>query len=82
IEKIYGYLIIAIQPDVFLPLEEFKRQICEVIAEIKATPTQKGIAEIRIPGERAFGERAYRTRAGIDIDRRIYDALGVFASRS
>jgi LDH2 family malate/lactate/ureidoglycolate dehydrogenase len=82
IEKIFGYLIIAIQPDLFLPLEEFRRQLTEVIAEIKATPRQEGIDEIRIPGERACREREQRLHAGIEIDRRIYDALGVYATQS
>ncbi len=82
IEKIYGYLIIAIQPDLFLPLEEFRRQLTEVIAEIKTTPRQGGIDEIRIPGERAYRERAHRMHAGIEIDRRIYDALVAFAAQS
>ena len=33
------------------------------------------MAEIRIPGERAYRERARLTREGIEIDRRIQDAL-------
>jgi LDH2 family malate/lactate/ureidoglycolate dehydrogenase len=81
LEKIYGYLIIAIQPDLLVPLEEFRSQLSAVIAEIKATPRQEGIDEIRLPGERAYRERAHRMQAGIEIDRRIYDALGVFANR-
>ncbi len=31
--------------------------------------------EIRIPGGRAYRERARRAREGIEIDRRIQDAL-------
>ena len=45
------------------------------IAVIKATPRQEGIEEIRIPVERAYRERARRTREGLEIDRRIHDAL-------
>jgi LDH2 family malate/lactate/ureidoglycolate dehydrogenase len=82
IDKIYGYLIIGIQPDLLVPLEEFRSQLSEVIAEIKATPRQKGIDEIRIPGERAFGERACRMHAGVEIDRRIYEALKAYAART
>ena len=82
IEKIYGYLIIAIQPELLMPLEEFRSQLSGVIAEIKATPRQEGVEEIRIPGERASRERARRMEAGIEIDRRIFDALEVFAARS
>ena len=42
---------------------------------VKATPRQEGVAEIRIPGERGYRERERLTRQGIDIDRRIQDAL-------
>jgi len=46
---------------------------------IKATPRQDGIVEIRIPGERAYRERARLTREGLEIDRRIQDALNALA---
>ena len=74
-EKSYGYLIIAIKPDLLVPLEDYRRQLSEAIARIKATPRQAGVEEIRIPSERAFRERARNLREGIVIDRRIYDAL-------
>ena len=74
-EKSYGYLIIAIKPDLLVPLEDYRRQLSEAIARIKATPRQAGVEEIRIPSERAFRERARNLREGIVIDRKIYDAL-------
>jgi LDH2 family malate/lactate/ureidoglycolate dehydrogenase len=70
-----GYLFIAFKPDLFTPLEEYRRTLAAEIAAIKATPRQEGVAEIRIPGERAYRERARLTREGIEIDRRIQDAL-------
>jgi LDH2 family malate/lactate/ureidoglycolate dehydrogenase len=78
-ESISGYVFIAFKPDLFLPLEEYRRALTEQIAMIKATPRQEGVDEIRIPGERAYRERARLTREGIEIDRRIYDALGTLA---
>ena len=42
---------------------------------IKATQRQEGVDEIRIPGERAYRERARLAREGLEIDRRIHDAL-------
>jgi LDH2 family malate/lactate/ureidoglycolate dehydrogenase len=68
-------LNLAIQPDLLLPLEEYKREMTEMIERIKMTPRQPGIEEIRIPSERAFRERARQLREGISIDRKIYDAL-------
>lgn len=42
---------------------------------IDRRPRQDGVDEIRIPGERAYRERARLAREGIEIDRRIHDAL-------
>jgi len=69
------YLFIAFKPDLFVPLEGYRRSLATEIAAIKATPRQDGVDEIRIPGERAYRERARLAREGIEIDRRIHDAL-------
>ena len=73
------YLFIAFQPDLFMPLHDYRRALAAEIAAIKATPRQPGVEEIRIPGERAHRERARLTREGIEIDRRIHDALTALA---
>jgi len=74
-----GYLFIAFKPDLFLPLAEYRREVTRRIEAIKATPLQEGVAEIRIPGERAYRTRARLLREGIEIDRKIHDALGRLA---
>jgi LDH2 family malate/lactate/ureidoglycolate dehydrogenase len=74
-QEMGGYLVIAFQPDLFAPLDDYRRALTREIAAIKATPRQPGVEEIRIPGERAYRERARRAREGIEIDRRIHDAL-------
>jgi LDH2 family malate/lactate/ureidoglycolate dehydrogenase len=70
-----GYLFIAFKPDLFAPPDDYRRALAAEIAAIKATPRQEGVDEIRIPGERAYRERARLARDGIEIDRRIQDAL-------
>jgi len=70
-----GYLFIAFKPDLFMPLADYQRALAAEIVRIKATPRQEGVEEIRIPGERAYRERARREREGIEIDRRIHEAL-------
>src|SRR5438132_11141425 len=70
-----GYLFIAFKPDLFVPLQDYRRALAAEIAAIKAIPRQEGVAEIRIPGERAYRERARLAREGIEIDQRIHDAL-------
>lgn len=74
-----GYMTIAFKPDLFIPLDDYRRDLAERIAQIKATPRRKGVAEIRIPGERSYRERARLRREGIEIDRKIHDALGRLA---
>ncbi len=77
-----GYLFITFKPDLFMPLEDYRRALADEIARIKTTPRQDGVEEIRIPGERAYRERARLTREGIEIDRRIYEALVELAERT
>jgi LDH2 family malate/lactate/ureidoglycolate dehydrogenase len=74
-DRTYGYLVMAIKPDLLVPLEDFRRHMSEMLARVKATARQPGVDEIRLPGERAQRERARSLREGIEIDRRIYDAL-------
>jgi L-2-hydroxycarboxylate dehydrogenase (NAD+) len=74
-----GYVFVAFRPDLFVPLDEYRRALAEEVAAIKATPRQEGVAEIRVPGERAYRERARLAREGIEIDRRIHDALHALA---
>jgi L-2-hydroxycarboxylate dehydrogenase (NAD+) len=77
--SVSGYLFIAFKPDVFVPLEDYRHELAHRIATIKATPRQPGIAEIRIPGERSYATRLRLTQEGIDIDKKIYDALSRLA---
>ncbi len=71
----HGFLMIAVKPDLLMPLDDYKRDMSEMLARIKATPRQAGVEEIRLPSERAFRERAIRLREGLVIDRKMYDTL-------
>ena len=74
-DKTYGYLIMAINPERMLPGDDFRRHMSEMLAKVKAAPRQPGVDEIRLPGERSSRERAHHLSAGIEIDRKIYEAL-------
>jgi LDH2 family malate/lactate/ureidoglycolate dehydrogenase len=74
-DKTYGYLIMAINPELMLPLDDFRRDMSAMLARVKATPRQPGVDEIRMPGERGSRERARHLKEGIEIDRKIYDTL-------
>lgn len=70
-----GYLFVAFRPDLLVPRADFERDVAALIDRIKGVPCAPGVAEIRIPGERAFKSRERLLRDGIEIDRPVYDAL-------
>lgn len=71
----YGFMLIAIDPAVLHGEEDFAEQISAFVAEVKATPRQPGIDEIRIPSERAHRERERRRKEGIVIEKTVLDLL-------
>ena len=81
-DAVSGYMFFAFKPDLFLPLDTYRHEVSRRIGAIKATPRQTGIEEIRIPGERSYATRARLMREGIEIDRKIRDALGRLAEGS
>ena len=70
-----GYLLLAMRPDLMLPLEQYRAHLSANLAQLKATPRQPGVQDIRIPSERAFAQREASLRSGIEIDADIYEAL-------
>ena len=74
-DKIYGYLIMVIDPERLLPGADFRRHMSDMLAKVKAAPRQPGVDEIRLPGERSARERSRLTREGLEIDLKIYQAL-------
>ena len=58
-----------------MPTDAYRHEVSRRIETIKATPRQTGTEEIRIPGERGYATRARLLREGIEIDRKIYNAL-------
>ncbi len=53
----------------------------QLIEDIKATPRQAGVEEIRIPSERAFRTRERLLVEGLTIDRLVFDALVAWRGR-
>lgn len=73
--KDVGYLVIAMRPDLLVPLDDYKRELSDALSRIKATPRLADVEEIRLPSERAFRERRRLAREGIEIDARIWEQL-------
>src|SRR3984957_14480547 len=51
-DSVSGYMFMAFKAALFLPPDDYRREVTRRIAMIKATPRQTGVEEIRIPGER------------------------------
>lgn len=72
----YGFLFLAIDPNIMLPLAQLEREMTALVDRMRATPTAPGIDGIRIPSERAFAERARRLATDrIDIGREVHAQL-------
>ena len=71
----FGFLFIVFDPGLLIPPDDCKRYLAQMIANIKATPKQPGVDEIRIPSERAFEERERRRVEGFIMERRIYERI-------
>jgi len=50
---------------------DFAQWMSELVGKIKATPRRPGVAEIRIPSERATRERELRRAQGIVLERKV-----------
>ena len=71
----YGFLFWVLDPEVMLPGGQFASQMAEYVRQIREAPRRQGVAEIRVPSERAFRERERRRKEGIVIERKVVEAL-------
>jgi LDH2 family malate/lactate/ureidoglycolate dehydrogenase len=71
----FGFLFVVFDPGLLMPVSDYQQQLEALIAEIKATPRQTGVSEIRIPSERAYAERERRVVEGIDVPRAIVEKI-------
>ena len=77
----YSQAFIAIDIATFIPLKEFQRRVDELVAYVKGAQTAEGFAEITIPGERAWTERALRDKEGIPLDEITLGELRTLANQ-
>jgi LDH2 family malate/lactate/ureidoglycolate dehydrogenase len=71
----YGFLFWVLDPEVMLPGGQFAGQMAEYVRQIHEAPRRPGVAEIRVPSERAFRERERRRKEGIVIERKVVESL-------
>ncbi|UCG95896.1 MAG: Ldh family oxidoreductase [archaeon] len=67
-----GYLFLAINPEIFVDLDTFKKEISDLIQEIKSCKKEEGVEEILIPGEMAQRNMEENLKRGyLEIDDKI-----------
>lgn len=76
----YAFHFWAVDPEIMLPGGEFPARMAEFVQQIKDTPKQAGVSEIRIPSERAYRERERRRKEGILIDKKVVESLKTIAA--
>ncbi len=62
-----GHFLMAFNPAVFMPAEEFAARMDELIDRFKALETAPGFDEVRFPGERAARIETARRQGGIPL---------------
>jgi len=76
-DKDYGNLFMAIDPELMVDIADFKAQCSDMARIIKSSRKQKGVAEIRLPGERARAAYKKATETGmVDVDETVLHELG------
>ena len=62
-----GQFIVALDISAFADVAAFKREVDDVWAELKASPTMPGFDEVRLPGESSHHIREQRIVSGIPL---------------
>lgn len=73
----YGNVIMAIDPELFVDIADFKTKCSDMTTIIKKSRKQKGVEEIRLPGERARKTYKESQASGmVDVDDTVLRELG------
>ncbi|HXG36585.1 MAG TPA: Ldh family oxidoreductase [Dehalococcoidia bacterium] len=62
-----GHFFMAIDPQLFMPLDEFKARVDETLREVRTAPRKAGVERIYIPGELESELKERRLRDGLPI---------------
>ncbi len=78
-----GNLVLAIDPNIFVPSEEFKKNVSGMVAKVKSARKLEGVGEIMAPGERGNILTRDRLNADeIEIEDNLYQELKRVAENS
>lgn len=65
----------AINPECFMPLEEFKSRVDRLVRHLKASQKAAGVREVYVAGEIEFRKKAQRLADGIPVSAVVYEEL-------
>jgi delta1-piperideine-2-carboxylate reductase len=71
----FGFLIIAIDPSMLQPLQDFKDKAEEFARGIRATAPASGFDSVRMPFDRSLAERERRRKEGIPLAPAVHARL-------
>ena len=72
-------ILIALDVAAFRPLDDYRRDIGELTAMLRAQPLQDGFDEVLMPGERGARCAAERRAKGIPLPAALWSELGAIA---
>jgi uncharacterized oxidoreductase len=70
-----GTVLIVIDVATFIPVEEFKHQVLDLIRYIKTSPCIPGVNEILVPGEPEYKEEKKRLKEGIFVEDETWNQI-------
>lgn len=74
-------LLIALDPEAFVGLEEFKAQVSEFMKTMKETPPAEGFTEVLVPGEPESRSREEKLREGVPLEEEVWARIKEVASK-
>lgn len=76
-----GYFIVVIDPGKFLPVEEFKARVDDMLDEFKECPPAPGVARVYIPGEIEADKERHSLEDGIELSDAVVAELRAVGDR-
>ena len=78
----YGYFLVVIKPDLFVPMDEFHRRAGELTAAVKAARPEREDQPVLLPGERSAQAKRRAMEHGIEAPDDVVAALERIAQPS
>jgi LDH2 family malate/lactate/ureidoglycolate dehydrogenase len=73
---------LALDPERFLPLDEFRSRVDRLVRQVKASAHAAGVDEVFVAGELEFRRRAERLRDGIPLSAVVHAELRTLAAEA